>query len=213
MYWTSGLLCLSLAACAAAPLEPAPADAWSVLFDGTQLESWVSTPFGGEGEVELRDDGLRLPFGSMLTGVHWTGADLPASYELEVVAARLSGTDFFCALTLPIGEEFATLVLGGWGGALVGLSCVDGADASENSTRSIRAFENGVDYLLRVRVDAERIAAWVDGELLFDQARVGHSFAVRPEVLLSRPLGIASFATTARIGSIRMRALGPERGL
>lgn len=178
-----------------------------MLFDGTQFGSWASTPFGGEGEVELREGGLRLPFGSMLTGVHWTGADLPACYELEVVAARLSGTDFFCALTLPIGEEFATVVLGGWGGALVGLSCVDGADASENGTRSLRGFVMGVEYTLLVRVDQERVAAWLDGELLFEQERMGHRFELRPEVLLSRPLGIASFATTARIASVRMRPL------
>ena len=35
----------------------------------------------------------------------------------------------------------------------------------------------------------------------------GRRISVRPEVDLSRPLGIASFATTAAIGNVRLRRL------
>ncbi len=182
---------------------------WQVLFDGDSLEGWQVTPFGGEGEVALREGSAVLPMGSMLTGIHRAdGGGLPrTNYEVEVVAARLGGTDFFCGLTLPVGASFATLVLGGWGGAVTGLSCLDGSDASENETTSYRTYEEGRDYTARVRVTPERVVAWLDEELLFDVPVAGRRVELRPEVLLSRPLGVASFATTARVSSVRLRQL------
>lgn len=182
---------------------------WTELFDGRSLGAWASTSFGGEGEVRLRDGEIELPFGSNLTGVHWTGAPLPATFEVEVLAARTGGSDFFCGLTFPVGDSFATVVLGGWGGGLCGLSCVDGLDASDNPSRSLRGFVTGQDYLLRVRVDDEAVEAWLDGEPLLRQPRSGHTFELRPEVLNSRPLGVASFATTARVRALRLRSLDP----
>lgn len=182
---------------------------WTVLFDGTTLDGWESTSFGGEGPVELVDGALRLGMGSMLTGVRFPdAARLPTQdYELEVVAARLAGTDFFCGLTFPVGDSFATLVLGGWGGALTGLSCLDGADASDNETKSYRRYEKGRDYAVRVVVTAERVQAWIDGESVVDVARAGRRFSLRTEVLKSQPLGVSSYATLARVRSIRLRAL------
>lgn len=188
-------------------LAASPDPAWVELFDGEDLGFLAPTGFGGEGEVRVRNGALELPFGSNLTGVHWTGAAPPDSFELEVLAARTGGTDFFCGLTFPVGEDFATVVLGGWGGGLCGLSCVDGQDASDNPTRSLRGFVTGQDYLLRVRVDPEAIEAWLDGEPLLRQERQGHTFELRPEVLASRPLGVASFATTARLRALRLRPL------
>lgn len=199
-----------------AQVEAAAADAretdapWIELFDGRSLGSWASTSFGGEGEVRLRDGAIELPFGSNLTGVHWTGAPLPPAFEIEVLAARTGGSDFFCGLTFPVGDSFASVVLGGWGGGLCGLSCVDGRDASDNPTRSLRGFVTGQDYLLRVRVDDEAVEAWLDGEPLLRQERRGHTFELRPEVLNSRPLGVASFATSARVRALRLRPLGPS---
>jgi len=189
------------------PEEPGPP--WTTLFDGSSLCGWEVTAFGGEGEVELCDGALHLSPGSMLTGIHRTDGDaLPTTdYELEVVAARLAGTDFFCGLTFPVGDSHATLILGGWGGALTGLSCLDGRDASENETKSYRSYPAGRDVAARVRVAPERIAAWVDGEPLFDVSIAGREVGLRPEVALSRPLGVACYATTARVRSVRIRIL------
>ena len=199
-----------------AEAAPTVAEAgWSVLLDAASFDGWESIDYGGEGAVErvaLPEGGsaVRLGMGSMLTGIRRTdGAALPRfDYELEVVAARLAGTDFFCGLTFPVGEAHATLVLGGWGGALTGLSCLDGLDASDNETKSFRRYEKGREYTARVRVTRERLQAWVDGESVLDVALAGRKLSLRAEVEKSRPLGISSYATVARIRSVRLRRLG-----
>lgn len=201
-------------ACAAAPETATP---WSVLFDGSTLDGWESIDYGGEGPVELvalPEGGsvVRLGMGSMLTGIRRTDAGaLPSfDYELEVVAARLLGTDFFCGLTLPVGDAHATLVLGGWGGALTGLSCLDGLDASDNETKTFRAYKKGQDYTARVRVTRARLQAWVDGESVLDVPIAGRKLSLRPEVFKSQPLGLSSYATVARIRSVRLRRIGAD---
>lgn len=195
--------CAWLAACAATPREVP----WTTLFDGRTLGAWQPTAFGGEGEVRIERGSLVLDFGNPLTGVTWHG-ELPAGdYELEVEAARELGDDFFCGLTFPVGERHLTLVLGGWGGSLVGLSSLDGADASSNETTRRVAFERGRPYLVRLRVAGDRVAAWLDGEPLVDVSVAGRALSLRPEVELSRPLGIASYATRASVRSVRLRGL------
>lgn len=197
---------LLLAACAACGPER---EDWQILFDGRGLGDFAVTKFGGEGAVRVEGGRLLLEQGGPLTGVTWRGAALPGSdYELELSAARLLGTDFFCGLTFPVGESHASLILGGWGGALCGLSSLDGSDASENETQSFRGFEMGRVYRVRVEVTAARIRAFVDDECIVDAAIAGRQVDTRPEVELSKPLGIASFMTTAAIGPVRWRRLG-----
>ena len=179
-----------------------------VLFDGASLDAWQVTPFGGEGAVRLDGDRLILEVGAPLTGVTWAGGDLPTvDYELSLEAARISGSDFFCGLTFPVGDAHASLILGGWGGSLCGISSLDGADAARNETCRHVYLETGHTFDVRVQVTAERIRAWIDGEPLVDVGIAGRRISVRPEVDLSRPLGIASFATTAAIGNVRLRRL------
>lgn len=208
--WAGALLVL-VAAChttRVAPSSPRPVPKWHSLFDGQTLEGWESIPFGGEGEVEWRDGFVRLPMGSPLTGLRAT-RPLPvkSGFEIEVQAARLAGTDFFCALTFPVAESHATAVLGGWGGALCGLSCLDGKDASENETKSFRRFERERLYTLRVRVESNRVRAWLDDDPLFDVDTTGRELSLRTEVIPSAPLGVSCYVTTADIHSMRWRKL------
>ncbi|MAW62042.1 MAG: hypothetical protein CMJ94_14590 [Planctomycetes bacterium] len=200
-------LCLLAAAACHAPREQGAAP-WNEL--PLLATHWESVSFGGEGEVEYEAAGpaLTMRFGSPLTGVRWSG-ELPLSphYEIEVRAARLDGSDFFCALNLPLGNSEVSVVLGGWGGALCGLSCVDGQDASMNASRSFRDFQPGRSYRLRVRVDGEAIRAWVDEEPLFEQLRDGVAFSLRTEVQPVGRLGISCFQTSARIEGVRWRPL------
>lgn len=189
--------------------SPAPPDTapWHELFDGHSLTGFVPTEFGGEGEVTVRDGALQLGIGSPLTGVTWTGT-LPAEpYELEVVATRVAGGDFFCGLTFPVGADHLTLVLGGWGGTVCGLSNLDGMDAAHNPTRTLRAFPTGQPVAVRVEVTADAVRALVDGQCLCQTTRRGTTLGLRAEMLPSRPLGIASFATAAAIGTLRWRPL------
>ncbi len=195
---------LLLAGCTSvAPQTPQ----WTPLFDGESLAGWTETNFGAQGEVHVESGELIFEIGEPLTGVTWTGEFPSLDYEVELDATRLLGTDFFCGLTFPVGDSHCSLILGGWGGSLIGLSNVDGKDASENETRQYMGFEQNQSYHIRLRVTAHRIEAWVDGQQIVNQPSAGHIFSIRPEVVLSRPFGIASFRTATAVRNARMRRL------
>ena len=199
--WRVLPLALALTACAGPP-PPCP---WIELFDGRTLAGWRVTAFGGEGEVAVVDGALRLACGNPLTGLTYAGTPPTGSYDLEVTAARLDGTDFFCGLTFPVRDGHLTLVAGGWGGAVCGLSSLDGEDASRNATCTLRGFETDRDYTFRIEVRTDAVTVWLDDEPFLAADLRGRRLSLRPEVELSRPLGIASFATTARVRSLRWR--------
>jgi hypothetical protein len=187
------------------PMKAGAQPEWTPLFDGTALGQWEQTSFGGEGPVSVRDGAIVLGMGDPLTGVTWTGAPLPAGYEIALEASRLAGSDFFCGLTFPVGATHCSLILGGWGGTTVGLSSIDGLDASENeTTREIR-FEDGRWYRVRLAVTASHIRAWLDDESIVELATPGRRIGIRPEVQPSRPLGIACYRTRAGLRGIRFR--------
>lgn len=200
-------LLAAAAGVALVPLELRPAAAgWTPLFDGESLGRWEQTSFGGEGPVRVRDGAIVLEMGDPLTGVTWTGPALPAQYELALEASRLAGSDFFCGLTFPVATTHCSLILGGWGGGTVGLSSLDGRDASENETTREMRFDDRRWYGVRLQVTATHVRAWLDDEPLVDVATAGRRIGIRPEVDPSRPLGIASFRTRAAIRAIRLRS-------
>jgi hypothetical protein len=180
---------------------------WQPLFDGTSLGSWEETPFGGEGMVRVRDGQIILEFGEPLTGITWRGTHPRTSYELKLEAQRLAGSDFFCGLTFPVGGDACSLILGGWGGAVVGLSNLDGLDASENETSTLVRFENRRWYRVLLRVQPGRITARLDDETIVDVETTGRRIGIRPEVELSRPLGIAAYRTRAALRGIAVRTV------
>ena len=110
-------------------------------------------------------------------------------------------------LTFPVGKESCSLILGGWGGTTVGLSNIDEQDASGNETTQYIRFEDRRWYAVRVRVTESRITAWLDDRQIIDVATAGKSIGIRPEVDLSRPLGIAAYRTRAAIRGIEIRTL------
>ncbi|MFM9060018.1 MAG: DUF1080 domain-containing protein [Planctomycetaceae bacterium] len=198
---------LLFAACGAVGLAAAPAVPWKPLFDGESAGDWKPTPFGGEGEIAVVDGVLRINAGATLSGVTWAGEFPRQGYELALEARRVEGDDFFCGLTFPVGDDACSLILGGWGGGVVGLSCLDGADASENATSQYHEFERGRWYDVVVRVSPQRIVCLLDGEMIIDEALAGRRISVRHEVALSKPLGIATYATTGEARNIRWRPL------
>lgn len=180
---------------------------WQSLFDGKTLDGWKKTEFGGEGDIVIENEEIRLGFGSPLTGLTYAKEPPRTNYEIRLEAQRIEGTDFFCGLTFPVGEHHCSLILGGWGGALVGLSSIDGVDASENDTQQIIAFERKKWYRIRVRVTESEIECWLDDQRIIQQPLAGHEISIRPEVNRSRPLGICSFDTLAGLRKLEIRSL------
>ncbi len=183
----------------------------SDLFDGKTLGDWKPTEFGTGRSVTVSDGAIELEEGFPLTGVSYAGEVPHDNFALDLEAQRVSGNDFFCAVTFPVGDSHCTLVLGGWGGTVTGLSCLDGKDASENETTQYVRYERNRWYRVRIRVVEQRVEAWLDDRRLVDVDCRGREVSLRNEVLLSRPLGICSFATTARLRNIRLVELDPQR--
>jgi hypothetical protein len=195
---------------AAPPDAPAAAE-WRSLFDGKALGAWKQSGYGGAGEVEVADGVIRIPMGVDLSGITWTDEFPKDGYEVELEARRVEGNDFFCGLTFPVGKDPCSFIVGGWGGAVVGLSSIDGADAANNETTLVRDFKTGRWYTVKVRVTQERIECFLDGERVVDQPRAGHTISIRESVEPSRPLGVATYATTAELRNLRWRPVGgPE---
>ena len=131
-------------------------------------------------------------------------------YEVELEAQRVKGHDFFCGLTFPVGEDYCSLILGGWGGGLTGLSSLGFLDAANNDTAEWVNYKNGRWYKVRLRVTKKRIGVWIDGEEVVDASVGGRKISIRIEVEPSKPFGIAAFTTEAAIRNIRIRKLRPE---
>ena len=180
------------------------------LFDGETLGRWKVTDFGGQGKVHVKDGAIYMEMGSYMTGITWTGPVVRMHYEITLDAMRVEGNDFFCGLTFPVGDRPCSLILGGWGGTVCGLSNVDYYDASENETTRIIGFDNGQWYHVRLRVLPDRIQAWLDGEELVDIETTGRHIDIRSEVDLSQPLGVATWITTGAVKNIRLKKLPPE---
>jgi hypothetical protein len=177
-------------------------DNQSLLFNGENLDGWEITNFGPQGPVRIDERAVILGMGDGCTGIHYTGEFPREGYRVSLQAMRITGRDFFCGMTFPVGDEYCSFIVGGWGGSLVGISSIDGLDASENFTTEHMNFESGQWYDIDVRVTADSILTWIDGERIVSVGRSGHTFSTRPEVNLSRPFGICSWMTTAALRNI-----------
>jgi len=142
--------------------------------------------------------------GEPISGIRWL-KDFPVTnYEVNLEARRIEGSDFFCGMTFPVKESFLTLVLGGWGGSLVGLSCIDGYDAANNQTGNVFHFGSGWWYGIRLRVTDKKIEAWVEDENIVDFTINNSELSLRWEVESSIPFGITTYKTTGGIRNIRL---------
>jgi 3-keto-disaccharide hydrolase len=191
--------------------QPVEEKGWKKLFDGQSLGQWHATKFGGEGDVQVEEGQIILEMGSDLTGITWSGEFPTVDYEVSLEARRLAGNDFFCGMTFPVGKSPCSLVVGGWGGTVVGLSSIDGRDASENETGQLMNFDLGRWYLVRLRVTDPRIEVWIDQKKVIGLATAHRRVSIRPEVELSRPFGIASWRTRAALREINVKPIEGHR--
>lgn len=178
------------------------------LFDGQTLTGWRIASFGGGGEVEVKDGAIKVGMGADLTGITWTNAAvLPReNYEIELDVQKLDGNDFLCALTVPVLESHCSFIFGGWGGSVVGISNLDGMDASENDTYKTYYFERKRWIHLRIRVEAKHLSAWIDGTPVIDVDTTGRRISMRPgDIDQNIPLGLATYQTTALYRNLTLK--------
>jgi hypothetical protein len=181
---------------------------WKPLFDGKTLEGWMVTDFAGHAEPKVEDGMIHIPAGLALSGINLTNQPPKMNFELTLEAKKVDGSDFFCCLTFPYGDSHCSFVVGGWGGGLVGISSVDGMDASENDTADYMVFENDKWYRISVRVTPEKIETWIDKSKLVDLETENRKIGMRfGEIEESAPLGIATWITSSALRDLRIRTI------
>lgn len=172
------------------------------LFNGRDLTGWKTADLFEGGKVAVLPDGaVECDFGNPMTGIAYTNTPPRMNYELSLQAVRVQGSDFFVALTLPIETNYCTIIIGGWGGNLCGISSVDYLDASENQWSENITLENERWYTLRVRVTPGVLQVFLDEKLYTARVEGPPSrFSLRSgsDIDKTGPLGLATYRTKAR---------------
>jgi hypothetical protein len=168
--------------------------------------AWQDVHIAGGGDVEWQNGLLLLNMGNPLTGVRYTNEFPTLNYEIAFDAMRVMGSDFFCGLTIPVEDTHCTLILGGWGGSLVGISSINSMDASENQTTKFIGFDKERWYRVRVRVTKGRLEGWLDEDKIVDVLTKDEEISMRPgEIEMCKPLGLAAYVTLGAFRELRWR--------
>ncbi len=178
-----------------------------MVFDGKSLDGWriiEKFDFDGHGDVYVKDGVIFLEKGKPGTGISWKGEFPRSNYKITFEGQRVEGSDFFCGLTFPVQEGYCTLILGGWGGSIVGLSNIDGFSAIENATTQAIEFQQGRWYAVQLTVTDDQITAVVDDKPLIQVATAGRKFTIWWEQEPITPLGIATWYTTGAIKNLKL---------
>lgn len=185
--------------------EDHPPQEWRLL-EAPLLQHWQSAGIEGEGSIAIAANEITLGPGQPMTGVKftaWSDLKLPLiDYAIEFEAMRVDGQDIFAGITLPIRsiDTCATLVVGGWGGGLVGISSIDGLNANENSTRGEHRFVNGQWYRFRLEVREDQLQGWLDERLVINASIKGRSISLRPgQIEQCVPFGVATYLTSGKV--------------
>ena len=195
-------------------LSTLPVDKWTPIFDGKTLRGWrvpTEDEFEMHGEVNIKDGAIHTGVGMPFSGIVWTG-DLPKeNYEVELEAKRTTGVDIFCGLTFPVGKDCVSLICGGWGDTVVGISSVDDMNASENETTKVMSFDNNKWYRIRVRVTSDKIETWIADKQVIELKREGHRFSLYGGVEPVSPLGVFSWQSEGAVRNIRFRRVAAPK--
>lgn len=192
------------------PAAETPAQ-WK-LFDGKSLENWEPVDIGGSGEVTLEGGQMVIAQGDSLSGVVYKKVEeLPlTNYEITLQAKRLQGVDFFCGLTFPVGkiDRCASLILGGWGVSVTGISSIDDLDAANNATGSYQRYDDDTWYSVRLRVTPSNLSAWVNDKQVVGIDIEDRKVSLRPGPMEAyAPLSLTTYNTMAAIRNVVLRKL------
>jgi hypothetical protein len=209
MHKALALLPLLLCSC-----EDRQLQTWRLL-EAPLLQHWQSAGIEGEGSISLAGSEIVLGPGQPMTGVKftaWSNMNLPlVDYAIEFEATRVDGQDIFAGITFPIRrlDTCATLVVGGWGGGLVGISSIDGLNANENSTRGEHPFTNGQWYRFRLEVRDEELKAWLEDRLVINASIKSRTISLRPgQIEQCVPFGVATYLSTGKVRGLVVTELG-----
>lgn len=183
------------------------------LFNGRDLAGWSVIEmydFAGHGRIMVEDDAIILEAGRPASGIRVDGDFPRTNYEVTLETKRIEGSDFFCGITFPVGDDYLSLVLGGWGGGTTGISNLDNLSAVENATTRFQEFEQNHWYRIRLRVTDAKVEAWVDDDQIVDVEHARHRLSIWWEQEPVRPFGIASWYTKAALRDIRLTRLEAE---
>lgn len=190
---------------------PGPRSQWKLLSEEF-APAWKASGMAEEGKVLIHDGEITLQPGQPMTGARfdaWRSAGLPVMrYAIEYEAMRVEGNDFFGTVTFPVNDAHVSLVLGGWGGTLVGISSIDDMDASENSTHGNGYFKNNRWHKVRIEVRDDELRAWINDKLFVNTSTKGHRLGLRTgDIEKCVPFGFASYDTQSRIRGVLIRRL------
>ena len=211
--------------CVDPPLPPKPAappkidklaeGQRAVLFNGKDLTGWTVVKddifYNATGKVYVKDGSIILEDGKELTGIVWAGKPLRDNYRITLQGKRVEGSDFFCGLTFPIRKGHATLILGGWGGSVVGISNIDDMTAVDGPTTQSIEFKQNRWYDIEVEVAENQITVALDDKVIIEHEIGDHRFDVWPQMEPLRPLGLATYLTKGAIRNIVVNRLWAER--
>lgn len=178
-----------------------------ILFNGISLDGWQPIEFEGHGKISVEDSCIIIGRGETISGIRWDNDFPRTNYEVSLEAKRIDGSDFFCGMTVPVKDTYVTLVIGGWGGNLVGLSSIDYYDAANNITGYVFYFGSGRWYNVRLKVSDEKIEAWIDKEKIVDFEIGDSHLSLRWEMESSIPFGITTYKTTGAIRNIEYKMI------
>jgi len=208
-----GLAMLLTAASGCAPTGQQP-KGLTRLFNGKDLTGWEVLSegfFDAAGKVHVENGQIFLGAGDAMTGIRYKGEFPSDDFEVKLDGMRVDGGDFFCGMTFPVAGGYATLILGGWGGTVVGLSNVDGLAADENETTTCIDFANKRWYRIHLLVTEGHVDVWIDNEKVIELKTAGRKFAVWPQQEDARPFGITTWHTAGALKNITLRRLHPRK--
>jgi hypothetical protein len=171
------------------------------LFNGKNLSGWKRAEITDNGEVKALPDGtVECGIGNPMTGIAYTNKFPTMNYELSLEGMRQAGSDFFMALTIPVETSFCSVIIGGWGGGLCGISSYDGMDAANNMWAEGLTLKNNCWYKLVVRVTPGVIQVSLNQDLY--TARVEFDDCNRlslrsGDIEKTVPMGLTTYETQA----------------
>ena len=215
---------------------------WTPIFDGKTLDGWTVSKIDADKKAEVKDGIIIIGREGLASGIKYDEKfyDKPfpkSNFEIMYQAKRADGYDFFGTMTFPVKESHCSFLTGGWSGSVIGLSSINGYDASENETTAFYPFKDKQWYQFRLCVSDDRITVWLypvdeagktieppkDDQKALDAARLeiekpkvdlvldsDKRFTTRLEVSFFQPLGISTWNTEGHLRDIKYRELTPE---